>query len=795
MNRPALGSIAMKRVVALTATTLLLFAPLSAMAGLNDPQPRLLFPRDGGSLRSDRVPMVMARFDRPLREGSWLRVRDRQGNLVPGISRLNEPDDEHESWRVIEFLPTNPLNEADSPFIARAYACAFPAGECQLFPWDFAIDDTAPTAPSITFPLPGGFVTDQVATVRGVAEAGAEVWVFESPDLQTIIARDTADETGDYIVELPYPPEDGRSHTIYVAAHDEAGNTSPLRGPRSFTHDSVRFLPIITAPIQGQVLGSSSVSVQGRAKANSTVRIRRGGPVIATTSSGPDGRFSTTVGFAHGVHTITAESFDGYLTDGPSPAVTFYVDLIAPAAPVILIPGAGASVPGPEVAIIGSGEPGATIRIREGASVVAEARIPASGTWDVRVRFTDGAKTITAEVVDDGGNLSPAVSRSFTVDSVSPVAPVLTSPADGSFLATSSVPVGGVAEANATVVIEQNATIVGSALATPSGSFSTPIIFADGTYTIRARAIDEAGNRGPLSSPITFGVDTIVPAPPTIDQPLPSEILTAAPIYVSGTAEPNSGIRVLEGVSELARVSATTFGTWSAQISVPAGPHTITATATDRAGNQSPASPSLMFTFDPGPPDVTPPGVPTVQNPLPASFQPGYVIYAGFAEPAAMVQIREGASVIATANADASGVWETGLLMLDGNHSITARARDRAGNFGAATPLISFTVDGQRPSVTITSIDPAIVLPFEPVILSGTATDDYRVSRVEVEATNRLTSQKLGPFVASCPACPFAPVSWDATIALPPGLYRVEAFAVDHVGNRSAPDAITILRL
>ncbi|MFP5225241.1 MAG: Ig-like domain-containing protein [Actinomycetota bacterium] len=774
---------------------LAVLAPLPASAGVNDPQARLLFPRDGGSLRSDRVPLVMARFDRPLKQPSRLEVINRFGNPVPGVSRLNEPDDEPESWRAIEFIPTNPLSESASPFLARARACAFPANGCTTFEWDFEIDDTAPGVPTISFPLPGSLVTAHVVTVRGTAEPGAEIWVFEHPDTHTIIARDTADENGNYIVELPYPPEDGVEHSIKVAAHDEAGNTSPLTPQRTFRHDSLSFTPLITRPVQGQVLGTTSVTVEGRAKPNSTVNIRRNNTFITSTSSDSNGRFQKVIGLGNGSHTLAVDSFDGYLIDGPSPSVTFTVDTIAPGAPIFTLPINGSFVSGPSVMMAGTGEPNATIRIREGATVIGEASITASGSWQLSVQMTDGPKTVTGEVVDAGGNVSPTTANSFTVDSVAPVAPVIVTPADGSSLPTASVIFSGAAEANGTVVFVQNQTIIGSTTATGSGSFSTAIVFLDGTYTVRARVIDQAGNEGPFGQSVTFAVDTIVPAAPSIDQPLNGETLTAAPIFVSGTAEPNSGVIVYEGVTELARATTTTHGTWSMQVTVAAGPHTITATSTDRATNVSPASAPITFTFDPGPPDVTPPGVPTIQSPQPASFHPAFVVFAGFAEPGALVEIREGASVIATSNADISGSWETGRLMIDGSHSITARAKDKAGNTGPATPIVTFLVDGERPLVDTTSIDPAIVLPFEPVIVSGTATDDYRVARIEVEATNRLTSQRLGPFTAACPACPFAPVSWDATIALPPGLYRVEAFAVDHVGNRSKPDEIMVLRL
>lgn len=781
-----------RRVAALVALVLVL--PMPAMAWGNDPQVRLLFPRDGGSLRSDRVPLVMARFDRSLRPPSEISVLDRFGAAVNGISRLNEPDDEPESWRAIEFLPTSPLPEAGSPFAATARVCGV-SQDCRLIDWTFRIDDTAPSAPTVSSPASNAFVTDQVVTVRGVTEPGATVSVFEVPDLQQAIGQGLADEAGRYVVELPYPPEDGASHTIRVSSQDEAGNVSPLSGSRTFRHDAIALGPIITAPRDGQELASGSVLVEGRAKANTTIRIREGGPIVATTTSGADDRFSVSVSFASGPHTITAESFDGVLTDGPSPAVTFEIDLVAPAAPIILLPAAGSSAPGPDVLIQGTGEARATLRLREAGVIRAEVPISISGDWSLSLPFADGARSLTAEVVDAAGNVSPAAAVSFLVDSVEPVAAIITAPSDGSFVATSLVTVGGNAEANSTVVIERNATILGTTTANPSGVFSFGIVFADGTYMMRARAIDAAGNRGALGPAVSFGVDTLAPAAPAITRPYDMDIVATAPIAVSGTAEPNSGVRLLEGVTVLASVIVTTTGVWSTQITVPAGVHALKAIAVDRAGNMSTDSPIVTVTYDPGAPDITPPGAPTILSPSSGSFTSAYVVFRGLTEPFATVEVREGFSMLVTATADGSGVWESGLMLVNGPHTITARARDRAGNLGVASGPVSFTVDGHRPTLEVTSIDPAIVLPFEPVIVNGTANDNFSVSRIEVEAVDRLTAARFGPFVGSCPACPAGTVSWDATIALPPGLYRIEAFAVDHVGNRSIADEATILRL
>jgi hypothetical protein len=800
MTRPS------RRGAAIAALAVLAIQAPAFAAPVNDPRPTLLYPGDGDSRRSMDVPIVFARFDRGLREGSTMTLVDASSAAVSGTVRLNEPEGEPESWRMIEFIPTTPLAETGSPFTATAHACGFVAGSCVDIEWDFDIDDTAPLRPTISSPANNSVVTDQVVTVTGTAEAGALVVAYENPNMQDPIAMQRATTTGAYTMQLPYPPADGTVHEIRLVAIDRAGNVSPLTAIRRFIHDSILLLPIITSPAQGSFTNVATVQVEGRAKAGSTVTIEEGSTTLATDIADADTRFEASVTFAHGVHTITATSFDGFMTDGPSPAVTFTVDLVAPSAPIVLLPAPGASVPGPNVVIAGTGEPLGTVRVRQGVNLRGSAPIDVSGDWTLSLPFTDATHTITVEVTDRAGNVSPGTVRTFTVDSVAPVAPIVTMPADGSVLPTSSVAIAGVAEADALVAISEHGSVIGTTLATPSGSWGTSLSFPDGTHTIQVRAIDAAGNVSPGSSDVTFAVDTVVPVAPVILQPYAADIYDRVPITVTGTSEPNLGITILEGSTALALTTAATDGSWTTQITVGSGPRTIEATATDLAGNVSPPSAAVTFTYDPGAPDATAPPAPGILTPTPADIVPELVAMIGVAEPFARVDIFEGPTLIATANADLDGAWGTGrrfagteaeALLGHHVHTIRAFATDLAGNTSVSSSLRTFTVDAKRPTVQITSTEdvPIIATTLLPGSIAGTATDNLSVVAVELEATNRITNERLGTFAALCSTCPGAAVSWTATLALPPGLYRVEAFAVDAAGQRSPPDSVLLLNL
>ncbi|GAA1930581.1 Ig-like domain-containing protein [Nocardioides hwasunensis] len=96
---------------------------------------------------------------------------------------------------------------------------------------------------------------------------------------------------------------------------------------------------------------------------------------------------------------------------------------------------------------------------------------------------------------------------------------------------------------------------------------------------------------GPTASPGA-------PNAPTITSPAPGARLTDTTPAVSGTGLPGATVTVAEGGAVLCRATVTQAGTWSCSpaTALPTGPHTVTATQTDGAGNTS-ASASVTFSI------------------------------------------------------------------------------------------------------------------------------------------------------------------------------------------------------
>ena len=129
------------------------------------------------------------------------------------------------------------------------------------------------------------------------------------------------------------------------------------------------------------------------------------------------------------------------------------------------------------------------------------------------------------------------------------------------------------------------------------------------------------------------------------------------------------------------------------------GAHSLTATATDAAGNTGAASAALAVTV------TAPPGAPTI-----TSFSPDTgVVGDGITDPAILtltgtavanstVNVYDGTTLLGTATANASGAWSFVTVPLpDGVHSFTA-TDTVSGVTSAASVAMSVTVDTVAPA-------------------------------------------------------------------------------------------------
>src|SRR5206468_3939112 len=149
-------------------------------------------------------------------------------------------------------------------------------------------------------------------------------------------------------------------------------------------------------------------------------------------------------------------------------------------------------------------------------------------------------------------------------------------------------------------------------------------------------------------------------------------------LTLTGTAVAGSTVSVYDGAALLGTATANGSGAWTFTTGTLAdATHSLTATASDAAGNVSAASAALSVTVD-----TVAPGAPTISSYSTDSGTVGDGItndntltLTGAAAASSTVSIYDGATLLGTATASGSGAWTfaTGVLA-DATHSFTAKA-------------------------------------------------------------------------------------------------------------------------
>jgi hypothetical protein len=203
-----------------------------------------------------------------------------------------------------------------------------------------------------------------------------------------------------------------------------------------------------------------------------------------------------------------------------------------------------------------------------------------------------------------------------------PIAPVVTTPANGSLLNTTTPTYAGTAQANATITVYVDGTSIGTTTANGSGTFSLvqPTALNQGSHTVRATAMVGSSAASASSNTNNFTVDTTPPAAPVALTPANGSFTNITTPLYSGTAEANSTVTIIVDGSSIGTTTATASGNWSLSqpTALAQGSHTVRATATDAAGNTSVSSNTNTFTVDTVAPTVSSVSVPAngIYNPI-----------------------------------------------------------------------------------------------------------------------------------------------------------------------------------
>lgn len=514
-------------------------------------------------------------------------------------------------------------------------------------------------------------------------------------------------------------------------------------------------------------------------------------------------------------------------TSGPASAVATK-DTLAPQGTVYITDPNGVMGPADIAANVPAGwkeNTGAASVSAEVWFTDATGNMPASpsncGRWQVSPTFESSTNPTCMDALPEGifyfkgqwkdaaGNLGTVAQAQHRKDTTAPAAPTVGAPVIGPGT-MAAAPISGVAEAGSSVAVtaSQGTTTVTAAPTTagPNGAYAVTVnvsAFTDGPVNLSAVATDLGGNVG-VAGTGTTTKDTVAPAAPT-SVAFAAAVVQGNVTAVDITVDGETGTRANVSVDDTSPASLPVTGTGmlvagKATVrlnlsSLSDGTLTAKVTLTDAGNNTGPARTAT------GTKDTTGPAAPSITSPSANAASPQRESFtaSGSAEPSVIVLLTEngGTEVIGSGSSDSTGAWRIGLKLASGTHAVQARARDDSGNVGPLSSVRIFDVDADLPTVTVETPNYSAFTPIVSSMVDGTASDKPATAIGNVLAIEVTVFDLAGEAVlqqnAICTECPVKnKVEWSFDVAaLPPGLYTLDAIAVDVAGNRSAQPART----
>ena len=676
-------------------------------------------------------------------------------NLLKGTESLGTATATKGSWTITVTL-TEGANTITATATDAAGNVSTPSASVTI-----TLDTGKPEKPVITRPT--NTLTNTASfTLTGDAEVGSTVELLRGTD-----SLGTATATkGSWTITVTLTEG---ANTITATATDAAGNVSTPSASVTITLDTGKpEKPVITRPTN-TLTNTASFTLTGDAETGSTVNLLKGTDSLGTATA-TKGSWTITVTLTEGANTITATATDAAgNVSTPSASVTITLDTGKPE--VAITRPTNTLTNTASFTLTGDAETGSTVNLLKGTESLGTATAT-KGSWTITVTLTEGANTITATATDAAGNVStPSASVTITLDTGKPEV-AITRPTN-TLTNTASFTLTGDAETGSTVNLLKGTESLGTATAT-KGSWTITVTLTEGANTITATATDAAGNVSTPSASVTITLDT---GKPEVAITRPTNTLTNTDSFtLTGTAEVGSTVNLLReaGTDSLGSATATN-GAWTITVTLDDGANTLTATATDRAGNTSDATDAVIITLDTGKPEK-PAITTTAQSVNTASFT-----LTGTAEADSTVDLFRGSETVSLGSATATnGAWTITVTLDDGANTLTATATDRAGNTSDATDAVIITLDTGKPE------KPAITTTAQSVntasfTLTGTAEADSTVDLFRGSET-----VSLGSATATNGA-------WTITVTLDDGANTLTATATDRAGNTSdATDAVII---
>ncbi|QSQ24832.1 hypothetical protein JY651_07790 [Pyxidicoccus parkwayensis] len=351
---------------------------------------------------------------------------------------------------------------------------------------------------------------------------------------------------------------------------------------------------------------------------------------------------------------------------------------------------------------------------------IARAKVASDGTFSTRLTrpLREGANVLGA--MTEAQKLEGSANALYTLklDTVAPIATftsTLPGPVTGnnsstfSFTATDD---GGACSPACTFECSEGSAAFAGCTSPRSVTTAT-----SGTYTLRVRAVDGAGNKQTEPISHTWQVDRTSPDVAFGVKPPAKSPLTTAQFSFTSTATDVADFQCLLDPTITAPATEPTEAQWSAGAGsscgasktltgLTHGSHVLWARAVDAVGNKSSAT-SYPWAVDLHVPDTA---ILTGPNPRLTNATTANFTYASYEEGPPAAQTACGADCSIDCSLDGAAFIAcppqyTGLT--SGNHTLVARARDSAGNVDNSPANYAWTIDTDVPNVAFGVKPPA----------------------------------------------------------------------------------------
>jgi predicted phage tail protein len=561
------------------------------------------------------------------------------------------------------------------------------------------------------------------------------------------------------------------TYTVSVSAMDAAGNVSAPTAVTYTLDTTGPAAPVLVSPASP---GKTRSPVFGVSDAEPLVTysctVFPSGTVLPC---GPTTAKLNLTGQPDGLYTVSVTAFDLFGNVSNAATATYLLDTTKPPAPVVTVPATGNN-PQPSFAI-GESEGSATLScvLTAANGHVLDSLSPCTSPYVADLRgLGDGSYTLTVTATDAAGNVSTAGTATYGFDTHAPPTPVVTVPATGN----NAQPSFAISESEGSATLSCVLTAPDGHVVDSLSPCTSPYVahlagLGDGSYTLSVTATDAAGNASAAGT-AAYLLDTVKPPTPVVT-------------VVATGHDPQPNYTISESENGVTLSCALTVGNGRAVTTLTPctspyvahlaglsdGSYTLSVTATDAAGNTSPAG-TATYAFD-----THAPAVPVVTVPATGNVQPSFAISEPETTAALRCVLTDGAgNVIGNPGSCTSPYTPT--LPGDGSYTLSVTATDAAGNTsdpGTATylydtvkppvPTVAVPVTGnQQPSFVLGEREAGTALTCTLTASNGTVLD--------------------GPSTCRTPYAPTLPAD---------GSYTLSVTATDAAGNTSDPAAATYL--